>query len=165
MNCAVCEGTIGVTMHRFWFVKDDEIPASSQELLKMYQHQVSLCDACVARRAERWRRLAPKAAAITTASVFALVALVLPFLILKSTPNASLGEVVGSIVLLGTFAGTAMGGAVLLGLKIRGAPKRAAIDLVWDHRERFGLTGCSGFWQGERPSMVTLNGRNWRVLG
>lgn len=165
MTCAVCQGTVGVTVYSFWYVRDDEIPATSQEFLQMYHHQAALCDACVARRAERWQRVAPKAAIITAGSVFALVAIVLPILMLRSSPRPSLGEVVGGILLLGLFAGTSFGGAVLLGLKIRGAPKRASIDLVWDHRERFGLVGCSGFWPGERPTMVTLNGRNWRVLG
>ncbi|MBI4886842.1 MAG: hypothetical protein HY824_07100 [Acidobacteria bacterium] len=163
MHCAICQAASDVTRHTFWYVRDDEIPTSVQDFLKMYRGDADVCARCVAQRGEKWQRVAPKAARITALATFGLVAVVLPVLMLTSTPRPSAGELIFGTVLLGLFAGGALGGGVLLGLRLRSKPKRAIVDLLIEHRERFGVVGCSGFWFGERPVMVTLNGRNWRV--
>lgn len=163
MHCAICQGAAHVTMHTYWYVRDDEIPISIEEYLKIYRLDAALCSDCVARRGKQWKLVAPKVARISAGAVFGLVAIVLPILMFNSTPRPSTGEVIGGTVLLGLFAGGAIGAAVFGALHLRSDPKRAVLDVVLEHREQLGVVGCSGFWRGARPTLVHLNGRSWRI--
>lgn len=163
MHCAICQGTADVTMHTFWYVRDDEVPSSVTEYLKLHRLDAALCSDCVERRGKDWKRVAPKAARLTAGAVFGLVAIVLPILMLNSKPRPSAGEAITVTVLFGLFAGGAIGVAVFGALNLRSAPKRAVLDVVLEHREQLGVVGCSGFWRGECPVMVTLDGRSWRI--
>ena len=162
MSCGICGSEGPATNHEIWFVRESELvqPVGKPQA-RLYRCLVRVCDGCVAKDTDRFRRLQRKAPAIAggVVAVVAAVGVAVAVLVSEKTPSALEEALVGGAA-FGVFAGGAIAAAVAVGLGLRANPKRVVRGLVIAHSDRLGLTGCMGFWL-EKPASFQHGGRTW----